>query len=791
MIANKDIRIINTNNILSSEIIQDILTLPEVINAKIQTDSLRNGSIYFSIKLTSSIKETIYNKLNIQLENIEHIPMRWIKGDSLPHIDTCGSSFDNTYLMYLTDCPGEFVIEDTSYDIKQGCGFVFPEGVYHKTVNTNNEPRLLLGPMNEKGLAVGGFSISAPGGSTIYLRQGVSYVEYSLDDITWSQLYLPCGISNTSTGNGNLVIEFKTDITLVNPYDYFLCFSEKIQFGSSLLKEDGTVPIVTVDGVSNYPGLINNGSSGSNGYNNITIINLEIKTTGGSTLTAHAGWFAQEYYSRNATDNLIKNCFTTAPIDGGLTTAKGGIAGSHLAYDNGIIIIIGCYSTGNIGTDGGGIVSQQAGENYGTVEISRCWSSGTTTNNSGGIVGQAAGDNNGTVIITNCYTTGTIGTESGGIVGRYACGDTSGVNTNGNVYVSDSYSTGYIGQDSGGIIGTSSLNSVTVINCFSTGALSDAGNNAAGGIFGYNSVNTSLQTANNCYSSGMKPGYTQGGIFGDSSSDNRPGSSNNYSEENNSGSGWSNTNAFSVLTGVPTITTYGTTWFQPNGTNTPLLLSNSGYTPYSRSLVNSILVSLIAGEYTSSGIVSGYTYSILQINNTLPSAYPYISINSTTGVITATSSTPAGVYSIVVYSTKNPYSITSFAITITSGGGSGGSSPLILVGRGSNSNGQFWYGGSIGFPGFLYKKNVGVGARRSTKFAPGGNVTCNSYQYIYNKYKPGSGGIGASSTSNRRAKNRLATVCGGVNNGKCGMFYTYLGRYDNYTENPNGYFPYP
>ena len=77
------------------------------------------------------------------------------------------------------------------------------------------------------------------------------------------------------------------------------------------------------------------------------------------------------------------------------------------------------------------------------------------------------------------------------------------------------------------------------------------------------------------------------------------------------------------------------------------------------------------------------------------------------------------------------------------------------------SNGQFWYGSSIGFPGFLYKKNVGVGGRRSTKMNPGGNITCNSYTYLYNKYKPGTGGVGASSISNRRAKNRLATVCNG------------------------------
>lgn len=111
-------------------------------------------------------------------------------------------------------------------------------------------------------------------------------------------------------------------------------------------------------------------------------------------------------------------------------------------------------------------------------------------------------------------------------------------------------------------------------------------------------------------------------------------------------------------------------------------------------------------------------------------------------------------------------------------------------GTGSNSNGQFWYGKTTNFPGFLYKKNVGVGGKRSTKFNPGGNITCNSEVYLYNKFKPGTGGVGASNTSNRRAKNRLSTVCTG-NNGHCGAFYQYLGRYSNYTENPNGYFPYP
>ena len=84
-------------------------------------------------------------------------------------------------------------------------------------------------------------------------------------------------------------------------------------------------------------------------------------------------------------------------------------------------------------------------------------------------------------------------------------------------------------------------------------------------------------------------------------------------------------------------------------------------------------------------------------------------------------------------------------------------------GTGSNSNGQFWYGDN----GFLYKKNTGSGARKNPSYG----LICNQPTFLYNKYKPGTGGVGASSVANRRAKNRYATVC---NNG-CGNFYNYLG----------------
>ena len=91
----------------------------------------------------------------------------------------------------------------------------------------------------------------------------------------------------------------------------------------------------------------------------------------------------------------------------------------------------------------------------------------------------------------------------------------------------------------------------------------------------------------------------------------------------------------------------------------------------------------------------------------------------------------------------------------------------------------------FGKGGFFYKKNVGVGGRKNPKYG----MICNQRQYLYNKYKPGNSGIGAQTTANRRAKNRLSTVCSPEK--QCGNFYNYLGRYDPYLYNPNGYVPTP
>ena len=91
---------------------------------------------------------------------------------------------------------------------------------------------------------------------------------------------------------------------------------------------------------------------------------------------------------------------------------------------------------------------------------------------------------------------------------------------------------------------------------------------------------------------------------------------------------------------------------------------------------------------------------------------------------------------------------------------------------GSGSYGQFWFGGNS-FPGFLYKKNTGVGSRRSTQFTPGGTTISNQPNEFWNKYTPGAG-VGASNIATRRAKMIHATSCN--NSQQCGKFYVELGQ---------------
>ena len=141
------------SNIFTNEELEYILQLPQVIEAKTK---LTNSNVsYFTIPLSESLKNTIQTKFGIDLSNVSEIPMRWIKGDSKLHMDVGSRQFEHTYLAYINDNPGEFIIDNTSYPISKNTGFIFNEGVSHYTQNTGIKARLLMGPMNEFALSVG------------------------------------------------------------------------------------------------------------------------------------------------------------------------------------------------------------------------------------------------------------------------------------------------------------------------------------------------------------------------------------------------------------------------------------------------------------------------------------------------------------------------------------------------------------------------------------------------------------------------------------------------------------
>jgi len=187
-------------NVLSVEDIHYLNNLPEVLDAKASLDARPAGMIYFSVPVTETIRDTLQTRFGLQLSVGSSIPMRWIKGDTAPHVDVGRSIFKNTYLLYLNDSPGELIVDSQSYPIQANSGFVFNEGVNHETHNTGNVPRLLLGPMNEFAQPVGAtVTFYYPNEADAVNNENMitGYGSYTIQDVSG---YNNWRIASTSTG---------------------------------------------------------------------------------------------------------------------------------------------------------------------------------------------------------------------------------------------------------------------------------------------------------------------------------------------------------------------------------------------------------------------------------------------------------------------------------------------------------------------------------------------------------------------------------------------------------------
>jgi hypothetical protein len=147
-------------NVLSQADLDYLLESPEVQAAKEKLSvTSPSGAVYFKLPLTQPIRNALKERLGLDTTTSSEIPMRWIKGDTAPHIDSGASKFQNTYLVYLNNTPGELVLDTLPYPMTANTAYIFNEGIRHETLNTGLEPRLLLGPMNE---------FAEPVGSSVY-----------------------------------------------------------------------------------------------------------------------------------------------------------------------------------------------------------------------------------------------------------------------------------------------------------------------------------------------------------------------------------------------------------------------------------------------------------------------------------------------------------------------------------------------------------------------------------------------------------------------------------------------
>lgn len=241
------------DNIFLDEDIRTIHELSEVLNAKSELPDV-NGRVTFVITPTDRIRRALSTQLGLNLTNINTIPMRWIVGDTASHIDSAVSEFSNTYLVFLNDSPGELVLDSTSYPITQNTGFVFNEGIPHKTTNTSGVPRLLLGPMNELGEPVGNSAITYYTNETDAVAHtnglGESYTSRTLGDISKGSLGGYPGAGNgwkvTLNSEGSSRGVFANGTTL-NDDGWYFVYPAPLVSGSVACFVEGT-RILTPDG---------------------------------------------------------------------------------------------------------------------------------------------------------------------------------------------------------------------------------------------------------------------------------------------------------------------------------------------------------------------------------------------------------------------------------------------------------------------------------------------------------------------------------------------------------------
>ena len=237
---------------------------------------------------------------------------------------------------------GDWVMESTSEDVMN---------IYFNA-NISNYVSLLASTITQNG-------------GYIYLRMDPSgqFVQRSSDGLAWTSISnasWPITITNSpSPSAGNILrVVLTTDITLTTTYtgdinSYLIAGSQYVTF-------DGSSNYVRVNGITSYPGFIQNGTIFANGKANVVVQNFKTNISGGSTFALDAGWLCQAYFGTGVSGNSITNCTNYGDvgigdgISGDGINGSGGIVGSYAGCANGTLTISYCTNYGLVHGNAGG-----------------------------------------------------------------------------------------------------------------------------------------------------------------------------------------------------------------------------------------------------------------------------------------------------------------------------------------------------------------------------------------------------------------------------------------------------
>jgi hypothetical protein len=236
-------------NALTAEEILYLQEHPKVLEAK--ACLVNRNTVYFSVPVNQEISNTLQNRFGVTVAVGAQIPMRWIKGDTAPHVDVGAQAFESTFLLYLNDSPGELVVDTESYPIQANTAFQFNEGLRHETRATGDVPRLLLGPMNELAQTVGLLTnvVLYYYDSLEDALQEINEVEVTNNTIVGytDAQFTSWRIASNSTGTSSQSVVYKNGdfLDAGDGYVYYLypaapCFLE------------GTAVLCEVDGIETY-----------------------------------------------------------------------------------------------------------------------------------------------------------------------------------------------------------------------------------------------------------------------------------------------------------------------------------------------------------------------------------------------------------------------------------------------------------------------------------------------------------------------------------------------------------